>query len=59
MGRQRRPPSSSYSAGKRGRHKHRGSPETRRWNTEHLIPSRPAWMPEHVYRQLAELRGEL
>lgn len=63
MGRSRRnrPPSSSasYRAGKRGRHKRATSPETRRFEAEHLIPKRPAWMPEETYRALAALRGEL
>jgi len=59
VSKRRRPPSESYAAGKRGRHKRHTSPETRAWEAEHLIPPRPAWLPEHVYRQLAELRGEL
>jgi hypothetical protein len=46
-------------AGRRGRHKRRTSPETAAWNREHLIPERPAWMPEETYRALARLRAEL
>lgn len=59
MSRRRRPPSSSYNDGKRGRHKRRGSPETRTWEREHMLPDRPAWMPEQTYVKLAELRGAL
>lgn len=59
MSKRRRAPSGSYTAGKRGRHKRHTSPETRAWEREHLIPARPFWMPEHVYRQLAELRASL
>lgn len=59
MSKRRRPPSDSYQAGKRGRHKRRSSPETRAWERTHLLPDRPPWMPEHVYVQLATLRGEL
>lgn len=44
---------------KRGAHKSARSPETRRWEAEHLIPARPAWMPEATYRALVRLRWEL
>lgn len=53
------PPSRSFRAGKRGRHRHVTSPETRRWNHEHLIPERPPWMSTETYRKLARLRKEL
>jgi hypothetical protein len=43
---------------KRGRHKRRTSPETQRWNEEHLIPERPPWMPHDVYVKLAALREQ-
>lgn len=52
-------PSRSYKAGKRGRHKHATSRETRRWEREHLLPERPPWMDTATYRRLAELRGVL
>jgi hypothetical protein len=42
---------------KRGRHKRSSSPETKRWETEHLIPERPVWMPPEVYVKLAEMRN--
>lgn len=44
---------------KRGRHKKRASAETRRWEDEHLIPVKPAWMDAPTYRRLAELRETL
>jgi len=54
------PPSSrSYKAGRRGRHKHATSPETRAWEKEHLVPERPPWMPRETYVALARLRTEL
>lgn len=49
--------SESYRAGKRGRHKHGASKETRRWNDEHLIPERPAWMNADTYTKLAAMRN--
>jgi hypothetical protein len=58
-GRVTRPPSESYRAGKRGRHKRRHSPETIAWNREHAIPKRPPWMDGATYRALARLRREL
>jgi hypothetical protein len=42
----------------RGRHKHGRSPETKRWNAEHLLPPRPPWMDAETYRKLAERRDE-
>lgn len=42
-----------------GTHKRRHSPETERWNTEHLIPERPAWLPADTYIKLADLRSRL
>jgi hypothetical protein len=42
-----------------GVHKHRRSPETRRWELEELIPRRPSWMTGETYRALAKLRREL
>jgi hypothetical protein len=56
---ERVPPSRSTNAGRRGRHKHRGSPETRRFDHEHLVPPRPPWMDEAVYRALVEVRERL
>ena len=56
---ERRPTSTSFKHGKRGRHKTRWSGETRRWESEHLIPERPPWMSTATYRALAELRLEL
>ena len=53
-----RPLSASYRQGKRGRHKRGVSPETQRWEAEHLIPERPAWMDQVTYTKLARLRGE-
>ncbi len=52
-------PSRSNKAGWRGRHRHRSSRETRKWEAEHLIPERPEWMDEATYRRLAKLRGAL
>ena len=54
---ERRTPSRSTLAGKRGRHKHATSPETR--NAEHRLPPRPPWMDDTAYRMLARLRQEL
>ncbi len=42
-----------------GAHKNRFSPETARWEREHLVPKRPGWMPERTYVELARLRQEL
>lgn len=42
-----------------GVHKAFDSPETVRWNTDHLIPERPAWMDRDLYRKLADLRAQL
>lgn len=44
---------------KRGAHRNRRSPETLRWNADHLIPSRPPWMDPDTYAKLAQLRTEL
>ena len=41
---------------KRGRHRKRASAETARWEREHLIPPRPAWMDADTYTKLAQLR---
>jgi hypothetical protein len=56
---ERRPPSRSSKAGRRGRHKTATSHETRVWNNQFLIPARPVWMDEATYRKLAALRREL
>lgn len=56
---ERIPPSRSYAAGRRGRHKHRTSPETTVWEREHLLPAKPPWMSDETYRKLAELRAKL
>lgn len=56
---ERIPPSRSYASGKRGRHKRRGSAETRCWDAEHLIPPKPEWMSAADYKRLADLRGRL
>ena len=42
-----------------GAHKRQGSPETVRWEAEHLIPERPPWLPKDVYVKLANLRQSL
>lgn len=54
-----RRPSRSYLSGKRGRHKHRDSPETKRWEREHLVPARPEWMDTTTYTRLGKLRADL
>jgi len=54
-----RPPSRSYRAGKRGRHRHRTSPETKAWERDFLPPSQPAWMAGETYRELVEFRRKL
>ena len=53
---ERVPPSRGTRAGRRGRHKHAGSPEARR---DYLAPSKPPWTTADVYRWLAELRERL
>jgi hypothetical protein len=45
--------------GSRGRHKGAASPEAARWEADHLIPERPAWMEPGTYVALAELRNGL
>jgi hypothetical protein len=35
------------------------SPETKRWNADHMIPPQPVWMDAEVYCKLARLRQEL
>lgn len=42
-----------------GTHKRPGSPETKRWEAECLIPRRPPWLPVETYTKLAELRASL
>jgi hypothetical protein len=42
---------------KRGRHRKAVSAETRKWEAEHLIPERPAWMDERTYVALAKMRA--
>ena len=42
-----------------GTHKRASSPETVRWESEHLIPERPAWLPAETYVKLADLRRSL
>lgn len=44
---------------KRGAHKGASSPETKLWENDYLIPTRPEWMPPQTYRALAELRDRL
>ncbi len=44
---------------RRGEHKKNGSPETRKWNAEHLLPEQPSWMSVETYLRLAELRQAL
>lgn len=44
---------------RRGCHKRATSPETLRWDSEHLVPKKPAWMPWATYRALCRLRTEL
>jgi len=56
---ERMPPSMSSRNGKRGRHKHAHSAETKRWNEQHLLPERPSWMSKEQYEQLARLRETL
>jgi hypothetical protein len=42
---------------KRGRYRKAVSAETRKWEAEHLIPERPAWMDERTYVALAKMRA--
>lgn len=42
-----------------GTHKRWNSPETERWNADHLIPERPPWLPVETYTKLAALRESL
>ena len=42
-----------------GAHKRAGSPETRRWESEHLIAKCPPWLSAETYRKLADLRRSL
>jgi hypothetical protein len=44
---------------RRGEHKKHRSPETRRWEREHLIPKQPLWMDGDTYAKLAKLREAL
>lgn len=61
MGRRYRNPPNHGKHRKRrpGTHKGARSPETIRYETEHLIPNRPPWMPKETYTQLAALRKAL
>jgi hypothetical protein len=54
-----RPSSRSYAAGRRGRHKHARSRETKTWERDHMLPERPPWMSEATYQALARLRSTL
>lgn len=42
-----------------GVHKNQRSPETARWNAEHLIPRCPPWLDRDTYVKLADLRRSL
>jgi hypothetical protein len=42
-----------------GTHKRAASPETVRWEAEHLIPECPPWLPADTYVKLADLRTTL
>ena len=44
---------------RRGVHKNQRSPDTVRWNSEHLIPEKPDWMDAATYMKLARLREEI
>lgn len=44
---------------KRGAHKRSGSPETKVWEADHLIPKCPPWLDRAVYVKLAALRESL
>lgn len=44
---------------RRGVHRKSTSPETLRWNREHLVPKQPSWMSVETYVALARLRTEL
>ena len=43
---------------KRGRHKKAASRETKRWESEHLIPPRPPWMTVPDYLRLVKMRND-
>lgn len=58
--RYRKPPKHGKHRKRRpGVHKRWNSPETERWNAEHLIPERPPWLPVETYTKLAALRESL
>lgn len=57
--RRNRPPTGQERSRGRGRHKKATSPETVRWEREHLIPERPPWLDRETYEALAALRAEL
>jgi len=42
-----------------GTHKRATSPETKAWESEHLIPARPSWLAPETYVKLADLRRQL
>ena len=42
-----------------GTHKRAGSPETKVWESEHLIPKCPPWLDRDTYTELADLRRSL
>jgi hypothetical protein len=44
---------------RRGEHKKHLSPETAKWNAEHLLPEQPGWMTTETYHRLAQLRAGL
>lgn len=44
---------------RRGTHKRATSPETVRWESEHLIPRCPPWLAPETYVKLADLRRSL
>jgi len=44
---------------RRGRHKRRRSPETKRWEADYLPPPQPPWMAAEVWAKLNALRREL
>jgi hypothetical protein len=55
----RRPESARFKAGRRGRHRHAGSAETKRWLAEHAPPEQPPWMTADAYIALMALRRRL
>lgn len=58
--RYRKPPNHGKHRKRRaGTHKRATSPETRKWETEQLIPKRPPWLDPETYVRLADLRREL